>query len=417
MILFEIIAFCGCSQRNSYIISSNYERQLLNFGFEENGSFNITVKTDLKTTMIIFMATFTEMGEKGKKGISFIDLCDDPSLHFTQLNSSYHKNISELTWSGIIPTKKVYYPYILNCNYSYSKYIVTTNFRNVQSHIDTRDNLYPYLYFSLSFIYLFLTVVCIINICKYSVFGIFIPPILALTLSSKSIVMAAYAKIWFDRVSGVSNYDYFGTILFNIGYIFHYTTFFAFPMFVISGWCVYRDFIPFTEILNNIFSSLIFVVGVWSFRFTMNSKEGFLSITIVTVGFASVFRTILNYILITSNLDDLAPRNSQSLQLKINLILHFEAAYISIVTLLGIMLAIGLSLDLWDTMLDLIFESLLLCISLTEMAMFLFRKKFFGEKNNRNFYFNYSEEEIINNTQFRLINEPNTSYLALVRSA
>ena len=170
--------------------------------------------------------------------------------------------------------------------------------------------------------------------------------------------MACYTKIWFNRVSGISNYDYFGTILFNICYLFHYTTFFSFPMFVISGWCVYRDYIPITEMLNNVFSSFIFVFGVWSFRFTMNGKEGFISIFIVTIGFAAVFKTILNYILVTSNLDDLAPRSSHSLQLKINLILQFEAAYISILTILGVLLAIGLSLDLWDAVLDLIFETL-----------------------------------------------------------
>lgn len=363
------------------------------------------------------MPNFSELSEKDKKGITFYDLCLNPTLHFTNLNSTFHTEVTELHWTGTIPSKNVYYPYILNCNYTNSRYLIITDFRNAQSHIDTRDNLYPYLYFSISFIYLFLTLVCFINICRYSNFGIFIPPILALTLSSKSIVMACYTKIWFNRVSGISNYDYFGTILFNICYLFHYTTFFSFPMFVISGWCVYRDYIPITEMLNNVFSSFIFVFGVWSFRFTMNGKEGFISIFIVTIGFAAVFKTILNYILVTSNLDDLAPRSSHSLQLKINLILQFEAAYISILTILGVLLAIGLSLDLWDAVLDLIFETLLLCISLTEMAMFLFRKKFIGDRNEINdSFFNFSEEEIISKTQFRFINEPNTSYLALVRS-
>lgn len=51
------------------------------------------------------------------------------------------------------------------------------------------------------------------------------------------------------------------------------------------------------------------------------------------------------------------------------------------------------------------------------MAIFLFRKSFVGEGNeNDQFYLNFTEEEILNNTHFDLIIEPKSSYLAIVRS-
>ena len=127
---------------------------------------------------------------------------------------------------------------ILNCNFSSSKYNVITDYRNKDSHIDTRDNFNPFLYIGLSFIYLFLTIICIINFCLFKSFGILIPPIFGTILCSKSIIMAAYAKIWIDRCAGIKSYDYHGTILFNIAYLFHYTIFFAFPAFS-NCWLVY----------------------------------------------------------------------------------------------------------------------------------------------------------------------------------
>ncbi|KAK8839870.1 hypothetical protein M9Y10_031582 [Tritrichomonas musculus] len=417
MLIWLILIITRSAQRNFNLISSNHERQLESFGFSDNGSFNISVHTDKKTTMIIFMALVSEVKAIGIKGITFIDLCSDPQIHLAVLNSSYHQNTTDVSWSGKIALKNIYYPYILNCNYSKSRYSIITDFRNNKTHIDTRDDLYPIFYFILSFIYLFLTLFCLINICQYSILGIFIPPILALTLSSKSIIMASYTKIWFDRIAGVANYDYFGTILFNLCYIFHYTTFFAFPTFVISGWCIYRDTIKVSEVLINIFSSLVFVVGVWSFRFTMNKKEAFISIAIVIIGFVSVFRNIMDYIMITSNLQDIAPRTSQALQLKINLILQFEATFVSILIALGILLAMAVSLGLWDIVIDFIFELLLLSVSLTEMGMFLFRKKFIvaGRNEIGDSFFNFSEEEIENNIKLRMICEPRSTYMALIR--
>ena len=104
--------------------------------------------------------------------------------------------------------------------------------------------------------------------------------------------------------------------------------------------------------------------------------------TLVIIGFVAIFKNNIDYIVMTSKLDDITPRNVQNLQSKIKLVFHFDASFVSTLIILGVFLSMAVSLNFWDVILDIIFEFLLLIISLTEMVMFLYRNQHAGNKND-----------------------------------
>ena len=425
MLISLFIVYIQCSQRKNYITTYMLVTPLDSFGFNENGTFEITLLSSNRSTLIIFLVTFEEMKTRIIKEITFSDICQNPQIHLSALNSSFHRNTKQIYWSGVIRNRDVYYPYILNCNRTRLKYSILTNFSNQYSHLDFRDEPYPYFYVALSYIYIAITIIYIIDIMIFPSFGILIPPILAFINSLKSIITSKYAQIWLDRRIGLVSYDYFGSNFFNFIFIMHYTLFLSFPTFIIAGWCIYIESIPLFDTLIIISSSLIFVVGTWSFRFSMSLKDIFVSIGFVMIGFLCIIRNNSNYIMITSHLDDNISPNLIQLRQKISLVLRFDAAFLSILVSLALLYSMALSFDFWSIVSDSIFELLMLSISIVELYLFLYRKEFAGDPNDidengvvrqpltyGSTIRNYSLNE--DRLKFYDLVEPESNYIALV---
>lgn len=425
MLISLFLAYCQCSQRKYYVTTYLPVIPLDSFGFEENGTFEINLLNSNRSTLIIFLATFDEMKSRIIHEISFLDICQNPKIHLSALNSSFYKNTKMVYWRGSIKRKDVYYPYILNCNRTKSKYTISTNFTNPASHLDLRDEFYPYFYTGLSYIYMAITVIYVINFLIFPSFGILIPPILAVINTTKSMITSKYAQIWLDRRIGLYSYDYFGTYFFNFIYILHYTAFLSFPTFIIAGWCIYRETIPFFESLIIVLSALIFVLGVWSFRFTLSLKDIFVSIGFVMIGFLSVVRNNVDYIMISSHLNDVTSRSLVQFRKKLSLVLRFDAAFLSILIALALLYSMALSFDFWSIVSDFIFEILMLSISVVELYLFIYRKEFEGDQNDfdengvvrssvtRSFPLANNDFNV-NRMRFYDLNDPTSSCIALV---
>lgn len=414
--IYLFLIFCRCSQRKYTIKTFMPVSPLDSFGFDANGTFEIILGTKNRSTLIIFLATFEEMKARILHEISFTDICLDPTIHLSSLNSSFKKNVNIVKWYGVIRTKNIYYPYILNCNRTKAQYSVMTNFTNPDSHLDLRDELYPYFDITLSYIYLGLTAICLLDFLIFQNFGIFVPLIIACIASTKCMIMSKYAQIWLDRRQGIVSYDYYGNIFFNFIYLLHYTAFFSFPTFIIAGWCVYRDTFNIFEVLIIIVSSLIFVVGVWSFRFTLSLKDAFVSIGFIMIGFLSMIRNNVSYIMMTGHLDDIISRDLVQFRMKISLVIQFDVIYLSSLVLLALLFSMTVSFDFWPIASDIIFELLLLVITVSEMYLFLYRRGFAGDPSDADIDPHLSSRSIENNENLRfyMLNEPNSNCVALI---
>lgn len=425
MLIFLLLAYCRCSQRKYVITTYLPVTPLDSFGFEINGTFEINLLNSNRSTLIIFLATFDEMKARIVREISFFDVCGNPQIHLSALNSTIRPNTKTVYWRDKVSHKDVYYPYILNCNRTKSKYSILTNYTNPGTHLDFRDEFYPYFCTGLSYVYMAITFIYFVDFLLFPSFGILIPPILAVINTTKAMVMSKYAQIWLDRRSGLYSYDYYGTNFFNFLYILHYTSFLSFPTFIIAGWCIYRETIPLFESLLIVLSALIFVLGVWSFRFTLSLKDIFVSIGFVMIGFLSVVRNNVDYIMMSSHLSDTVSRDLRQFHQKLSLVLRFDAAFLSILITLALVYSMTLSFDFWLIVSDMIFEGLMLSISVVELYLFLYRKEFAGDQNdidengvvrppvNGSFSAenNYLDE---NRMRFYEMSEPNSSCIALV---
>ncbi|OHT12698.1 hypothetical protein TRFO_17417 [Tritrichomonas foetus] len=432
MLLFLLTCFCSCSVRKTSIVSFISATSLSSFGFDENGTFEFDLYTPNQTTIIILLTTFNEMRLRLMRDIGLTSVCLNKNIHISAINSSFFTNVTHVHWKGTINSKNIYYPYIINCNFNKTYYTITTNNINPNSHLDFRDELYSLFYLLVSILYSCIAIVWIINSLFYPSFGILLHTTLACVATTKAIVSALDAKIWVDRRSGIVNYDYHGSYIYNLFFVLHYTAFLSIPTMIMAGWCILRDTIPFVESSTIIISSFVFVTGIWSMNYIGTIKEALFSMCLTAIGFLCFIRNNTDYIMMLGRLDDVVSsvsaatsiaagttvatniRNSNirnnirnnnilnnaenniettnaiaimnvsvgtssQLNQKLTLLMAFASTIVTLLISLVIGYSVSISFEFWKIFGDCIIELCFLVISLFELYLFLFRQQYSGD--------------------------------------
>ncbi|OHT05396.1 hypothetical protein TRFO_05998 [Tritrichomonas foetus] len=211
-----------------YNIKSKIDYILLdNFGFDTNGSFQIKVKTDVPSTISLFLVNKVEFG-------SFIILRDDSlkslcNQHIADYN--FTSNLTDIKWSVKILEFGVYRPIIINCQKKKvsTNYVIDVNYRNVDSFLDYRDEGMASNYITMSLMYSSLTIAWIYNIYLFPSFSIninfllgLLPPIKAISnvfnaISYESCRINDYVSNDINRITNAIIFIYSFLTLFFIG--------------------------------------------------------------------------------------------------------------------------------------------------------------------------------------------------------
>lgn len=414
---------CGCSKRmynyTSYMLAS----QLNSFGFNVNGSFDFQVVTSEKTTLLLFLATYKEIKERVLKDITYSSLCSNTSLHVSRLNSTFFHNATNISWRGTIDTKDIYYPYVLNCNLNKSMNSIITDFQNPSSHLDFRDEYYSTTNLILTFIYLLLTILWLINIFANPKFGIIIPPLFSFICLIKTIISIEEAGLWLNRKQGIIGYDDNGSILFNFMIILYYTLVLSLPTFLVSGFCVFRDQISLSEYCFTICSSLMLVSGLWSLNYVSSFQFALFSMFLTSFGFLCIIRNNADYLILLGHLDETVPESMPRLRSKISILSKFTMIAGTMLFSLILPYSISASFNFWKIVSDVLMELFILLIQIVEMWIFMFRKKYEGSINEDE---NVLESDMLvhsienmNNVEFNfyMFHEPKLEDLALISAS
>lgn len=112
-----------------------------NFGFDSGGFFNISVSTNKKVTLTLFLANQTEYSYLRVYPYLYRSFCVNKTAMLSEINFTSPKNINDLTWSGTIKSTEIYTPILLNCfdNNSLIMYHIELHFRNPFTFLDFRD--------------------------------------------------------------------------------------------------------------------------------------------------------------------------------------------------------------------------------------------------------------------------------------
>lgn len=139
MFLFFLSLICFHLIDNYY--SSTGVIRFDNFGFDRGGHFNITISSNKKVDLTLFLANQTEYSSLRVYPYLYQTFCLNKTIMLSEINITSPKGINDFTWSGIIKSTEVYTPILLNCfsNKSLITYHIELHFRNPFTFLDFRD--------------------------------------------------------------------------------------------------------------------------------------------------------------------------------------------------------------------------------------------------------------------------------------
>lgn len=376
--LLLLFALCQSSTRH-YHFDTNYPIIRLDpFGFNQNASFTFQVETSNASSLHLFL-----LSKKIEKKYEFnhfglqLSVCFQPSF-VTELNSSFQIHNQFIFWKGNIPSKYIYYPYIINCNLKFNSYSIQTNFINIDSHLDFRDFSYSRTYLIFSMVYIFITLIWLINIIFKPRFLIPLNCGFCFSVCVKSILCLMKAQHWENRRIGIINYDYNGSNLCKFVDLIYTLSFFSMPMLVLSGWCIYRDEIVSSEFTNIFLPIISLVFGNWIVRSisNLNQMQLVCAIALICFGLPDLIKNVVDYLSIAASALSLIHEDEVYLRKKIELSLYFSFFFIIILLLNTICYSLTLFNDAWPVIESIIVEIGFLISHFGELWFFLYRKKF-----------------------------------------
>ena len=122
------------------------------FGFLENATFSFFVQGDQLDHVKMFLIHKNGIADRLLRKNRLGMICSQRPIFVSDLNYSTRIEGNAFSWSGIVPTKAVYTPYILNCDSEESHYTIELTYMNGDNPLDSCDQQLPSIYrFSLIF--------------------------------------------------------------------------------------------------------------------------------------------------------------------------------------------------------------------------------------------------------------------------
>jgi hypothetical protein len=351
---------------------------LPNFGFEVNGTFEITLRSDHLANYVLIMEhpsdpeTVSRLRPKLLRRFCSRGLTPgSPSMRFVGFAEGGSANIS-----GIISFRAVYTPFLVNCDYDEARYAANLSYSNPDSLIDTRLAMAGTIYRFLSYVYLLFCVLWLINAFRFSNFRVPLHTVFAILPVIRFLSTHYIALMWDDRRTNPTQSKYEITA-FVLDFVY-FSIYLSSIAFVGAGWCIFRRRINFSQIVRTIGVSIVSPLGVVLCPFAVDLYETLPLFGLILFGLLLYVKVnIFNIILVVKLLDSMTKQPLVSTKIKLAKRFVIVSFTHLLVTAAGSVLL--LVYDMSSIAPTIFFEGLFLLGTLVQMIFFMFRKQYAGE--------------------------------------
>lgn len=278
---FLLSALCNSQRKRTIYSSFNSDCPLLNFGFLENGKFDMKINSSSSGRIKGILASSSEV-KKMKYSIS--NVCNK-DFHVANINFSIgYSNMSLISssfyhWKGNVNETSVYYLYLFNCDVQRSVFTLESVFSNPESYLDSRDEILLHLYLIFAIIYFIFSIIWLFNAVIFLRFRVPLHTIFLFLPIIRCVVLLTTSSAWADlKNTGYDNISK-SIPLFFLNLLF-YTLLFIGVAFASTGFFIFRKF-NWKEANEIIISSFSLSIGILMSQLVNGIQQAFFSIGIL----------------------------------------------------------------------------------------------------------------------------------------
>lgn len=392
---FLLSALCNSQMKKIVYSSFNSDCPLLNFGFIENGKFDMKINSSSPGRMIGIFASSSEI-KKLKSPISNICYRD---FHIARVNFSngYSNMTSTFSsysyhWVGSVYENSVYFLYLYNCDYQRSIFTIESVFSNPESYLDSRDEILLHLYLIFAIIYFIFSVIWLFNAAIFSRFRVPLHTVFLFLPIIRCIVLLTTSSAWADlRNTGHDNISK-SIPLFFLNLIY-YALLFIGVSFASTGFFIFRKF-NWKEASEIIFSSSSLSIGLLMAQYVTGVQQAFLAIGILIFSLIWYLKQCIVSMIIASKLAN--QMKEPQVVAKVKLALKFATHSFILITITIILSLYSAVVNTQKSICSSVLEIGLILSSILQLKSFLLRNEYLiNEKNNNGYKVTIAKPKVI----------------------
>lgn len=389
--IFLLSTLCS-SQRKKIVFSSfNSDCPILNFGFLENGQFDMRINSSSSGRIKGIFASLSEV-KKMKTPIS--NICNK-DLHIANINFSKgysNKTTNFYHWSGTIQEKSVYSLYLFNCDTQRAIFTIDSVFSNRDSYLDSRDEILLHLYLIFAMIYFIFSIIWLFNAALFVRFRVPLHTIFLFLPIIRCIILLITSSAWADlRNTGYDNISKNIPLLF-LNLIF-YTLLFIGIAFGSSGYFIFRKF-HWKDASEIILSSSCLSIGILMAQYVTGVQQAFLSIGILVFSLIWYLKQCIVSMIIAGKLAN--QMKEPQVVAKVKLSLKFATQSFILIALTIILSLYSAVVNTQKSICSSVLEIGLIISSIIQLNYFLLRKQYLiNDKNNNGYKITIAKPKII----------------------
>lgn len=386
--------------RQTFNFSSyNPDTMLLSFGFHKGASFEVDASVTPSTqSFALLLANETESQALYRHRIPLQKVCANVESVGLSATSDGQTNIH---WTGTIPEDGVYNLFLINCGSGRSGFSLSVNYQNPNSHLDSRDDSAPYIYWVLSMIQGVLGTVWIMNGILFMNFRIPLHTIFCVLPMTRAVSLWVTSTKWND-LQTTGTYPFWKDVCQTSLEFIYYTLMFTGIAAACAGFCIFRNKFTRRDKREIVVSSALLTGGILATQHCPNFGYAIFGLGFTICNLIWYFKHSIINLIIATNLMKLM-RKDPHVYAKVKLSRNFVVSSFSIIigTLVLSLGAAGMDMQL--CVYAVILESGLIVCTLLQLKFFMFRKQYSGDAEAPR------EQQTL--VEFPMIIEPRASYL------
>jgi hypothetical protein len=348
----------------------------MNFGFEANGTFDLTFTSDTVGSLRGFLLPEQDASRIIRDPRGFSITCLSPDHHVSDINISQVFSGGSLHWAGFVPEENVFALYFWNCNRTRADFRLRAQFTNPSSRLDTRDMILPRLYTFFSFVYAIFSLVWAINALCFLNFRVPLHTIFLLLPIIRGISLWISKSYWSEAqfTDAPSQWKIFAITA--LEFLFYTMTLVGIS-FACAGFCIYRQKFVWRDRIEIVFSAAVVVGSILSAQLVSDIKQAFFLLGLICFTILWYLKQgLINIVMLTGVMKQL--KSEPQVIAKVSLSRNFVVSSFLTVFLTLLISSIVAGLDTPKRLSAMILESGMMINSVIHFHFFLLRKKYAG---------------------------------------
>jgi hypothetical protein len=362
---------------NIDFLSLHYGNDLLKFGFEENGSFDLEFDTAVPGKVYGLFVPVSDSQGLRKMVMGLPAGCVDPSVRVSDLNFSHDHRGGKVRWSGTIPEKGVYSLYFWHCDSARATFNVKGSFSNPKSRLDSRDEILPNLYLFFALGHAFIAGIWALNAACFLNFRVPLHTLFLCLPFIRSVSLMLSRSYWLElRISDQPQ----SWKAWNVSFLefAFYSLTFAGLSFASAGFCIFRQKFAAWDRLEMGLSSWLMTGSILMAQWVSDLKQALVLFGAICFGIWWFLKQgIISLIIVITLMKEM--ESEPQVIAKVRLSRNFLCT--SFLTMIGTMFvsSVVAGLDYRQSICATVLEFGLYINSCLQLHFFLLRKQYYGD--------------------------------------